>query len=83
MQSPDEALNASSISAGWTEWLRFREKLDIAAQQMGLTSYRQDPQVGLRCKKKRHVMMQMTRCIMVGIADMLETDSLGLLRRLA
>ena len=57
MQTSKEALNASSISAGWTEWLRFRRGLDIAVQQMGLTSYRQDPSLSAAIKKKRQLMM--------------------------
>ena len=74
MQTPKEALNASSISAGWTEWLRFREKLDVVTQQMGLTSYRQDPTLAAAVKKKRQVMMD-DPMYAGWHADMLETGS--------
>ena len=74
MQSPDEALNASSISAGWTEWLRFRDKVDIAVEQMGLTSYRQSPELTYAIKKKRQV-MQDDPMYYGWHQDMLETGS--------
>jgi len=74
MQSPMEALNASSISAGWTEWLRFRRNLDITTEQMGLTSYRQDPQLAYAVKQKR-MMMQSDPMYYGWYQDMMETGS--------
>lgn len=53
MQTPKESLLASSTGAGWTEYLRFRERLNSTAYEMGLESYEDSPDLMYYMKQKR------------------------------
>lgn len=53
MQTPQESLLASSTGAGWTEYLRFRERLNSTAYEMGLESYEDSPDLMYYMKQKR------------------------------
>ena len=57
LQSPREALNASSVSAGWTEYLRFIDKINVVAAQAGLSSYSKSPELMAAVKEKKALMM--------------------------
>jgi len=53
MQTPQESLLSSSTGAGWTEYLRFRERLQATANEMGLESYQDSPELMYYMKQKR------------------------------
>lgn len=53
MQTPQESLLSSSTGAGWTEYLRFRERLNSTAYEMGLESYESSPDLMYYMKQKR------------------------------
>ena len=53
MQTPQESLLSSSTGAGWTEYLRFRERLESTATKMGLESYQDSPELMDYMKQKR------------------------------
>ena len=57
LQSPREALNASSVAAGWTEYLRFIDKINVVAAQSGLSSYSKSPELMAAVKEKKALMM--------------------------
>jgi len=45
LQSPEDSLAQSRISAGWVRYLKGVEYLDVLLQQRGFTDYRQDPEL--------------------------------------
>ena len=54
--SPQESLNRGSIAAGWTEWIKFNEDLEVVAFQRGLASASRDPEL-MNYKKQKLAQM--------------------------